>query len=107
MLKNYFTVAWRNLHNRTFSIINFTGLSISIAFCLLSFYHIRHEQSFDSFHVKRPAIPARIDKYVRCLRVLLPKRMVSFLSCQSRMTPKWGLLFRWWSPATWGLRCRK
>jgi putative ABC transport system permease protein len=53
MLKNYFTIAWRNLlKNRTFSIINLTGLSFSVAFCLLLFIYIRHEQSFDRFHVK-------------------------------------------------------
>src|ERR1700744_4219950 len=54
MFKNYLITGWRNLlRNRTFSIINFTGLSISIAFCLLLFYHIRNEQSFDGFHAKK------------------------------------------------------
>ena len=51
MLRNYLITAWRNLRrNRTASIINLTGLSVSIAFCLLLFYHIRWEQSFDTFH---------------------------------------------------------
>src|ERR1039457_6419197 len=54
MLKNYFKIAWRNLlKNRTFSIINVVGLSFSVAFCLLLFFYIRHEQSYDSFHKKR------------------------------------------------------
>jgi len=35
------------------SVINLTGLSISVAFCLLLFLHIRYEQSFDTFHVNR------------------------------------------------------
>ncbi|MBS1916752.1 MAG: ABC transporter permease [Bacteroidetes bacterium] len=54
MLNNYFKIAWRNLmKNRTFSIINIVGLSFSVAFCLLLFFYIRHEQSYDSFHVKK------------------------------------------------------
>jgi putative ABC transport system permease protein len=54
MLRNYLIVAWRNLlRNPTFSIINLLGLSLSVAFCLLLFYHIRWEQSFDAFHVKK------------------------------------------------------
>ena len=60
MLKNYLIVAWRNLlRNRTLSIINLFGLSVSVAFCLLLFYHIRWEQSFDSFHQKK-------DRLFRC-----------------------------------------
>ena len=54
MLKSYLITAWRNLlRNRTLSIINLFGLSVSVAFCLLLFYHVRWEQSFDTFHVKK------------------------------------------------------
>ena len=54
MLKNYFKIAWRNIvKNRTFSIINITGLSVSVAFCLLLFFYIRYEQSYDAFHAKK------------------------------------------------------
>ena len=54
MFRNYCKIAIRNLlKNRTFSIINLTGLSLSIAFCLLLFFYIRHEQSFDRFHAKK------------------------------------------------------
>lgn len=50
MLRNFIKIAWRNLvRNRTFSIINIVGLSFSVAFCLLLFFYIRKEQSFDSF----------------------------------------------------------
>jgi putative ABC transport system permease protein len=60
MIKSYFKIAWRNLvRNRTFSIINIFGLSVSVAFCFLLFYHIRWEQSFDTFH-------ARKDRLFRC-----------------------------------------
>ena len=50
MLKNFIKIAWRNLiRNRTFSIINIVGLSFSVAFCLLLFFYIRKEQSYDGF----------------------------------------------------------
>src|SRR6185437_6049442 len=54
MFKNYFKIAWRKIvKNRTFSIINIVGLSFSVAFCLLLFFYIRYEQSYDSFHKKK------------------------------------------------------
>jgi putative ABC transport system permease protein len=54
MLKNYFKIAWRNLiKNKTLSIINITGLSVSIAFCLVLFFYIRYEQSYDTFNAKK------------------------------------------------------
>ncbi|MEO6722242.1 MAG: ABC transporter permease, partial [Ferruginibacter sp.] len=54
MIKNYFKIGWRNLvKNKTLSIINITGLSVSIAFCLVLFFYIRYEQSFDSFQTKK------------------------------------------------------
>jgi putative ABC transport system permease protein len=54
MIKNYFKIAWRNLvKNKTLSIINIVGLSVSIAFCLVLFFYIRYEQSYDSFHAKK------------------------------------------------------
>jgi len=54
MFRNYCKIAIRNLlKNRTFSIINLTGLSLSIAFCLLLFFYIRYEQSYDTFHAKK------------------------------------------------------
>lgn len=50
MLRNYIKIAWRNLlRYRTFSIINIIGLSFSVAFCMLLFFYIRKEQSYDTF----------------------------------------------------------
>ena len=54
MLRNFAKIAWRNLlKNRTFSIINIVGLSLSVAFCLLLFFYIRNEQSYDTFPGKK------------------------------------------------------
>jgi putative ABC transport system permease protein len=36
MLKNYFTIAWRNLtRNKTLAVINIGGLALGMAFAIL------------------------------------------------------------------------
>jgi putative ABC transport system permease protein len=53
MLKNYITIAWRNLlKHKAFSIINISGLAIGVAaFWLISLY-VADEWSFDRYHAK-------------------------------------------------------
>jgi putative ABC transport system permease protein len=54
MFTNYLKIAWRNLlRHPMLSSINIVGLSVSVAFCVLLFFHIRYEQSFDRFHANR------------------------------------------------------
>ena len=51
MIKNYLTVAIRNLfRHKIYSAINTCGLGIGIAFCILTYLYIRHELSYDTFH---------------------------------------------------------
>lgn len=51
MIRNYFTIAWRNLvKNKVFSLINVLGLTIGITVCLMIFVFIMNEFSTDSFH---------------------------------------------------------
>ena len=51
MLRNYLTVAYRNLvRYKVYSAINITGLAIGIAFCILTFLYIHHEWTYDAFH---------------------------------------------------------
>ena len=51
MLKNYFRVAWRSLiANKTFSLINISGLALGIACSLLIFLWVNDEISVDKFH---------------------------------------------------------
>lgn len=51
MLRNYFTIALRNLWNKKiYSGINLLGLSVTAAFCLLVFMYMQQERSFDTFH---------------------------------------------------------
>jgi putative ABC transport system permease protein len=57
MFKNYFKTAFRNLsRNRSYALINITGLGIGIAACLLIFLVIQFETSFDDFHPKKNTI---------------------------------------------------
>ncbi len=51
MLKNYFTIALRNLRkNKVFSLINIVGLSTGIACFSLLLLYTTYEGSFDKFH---------------------------------------------------------
>jgi ABC-type antimicrobial peptide transport system permease subunit len=57
MLKNYFLIAYRNLlRNKEYSFINILGLAISIASCLVLYYMLRYELSFDTFHTNKKHI---------------------------------------------------
>ena len=51
MLGNYLKVAFRNLvRHKVYAFINVTGLSIGIAFCILTFLFVRREWTYDAFH---------------------------------------------------------
>lgn len=57
MIKNYFKTAWRNLlKNKTFSLINIIGLSVSMAVCLLIILIINDQDSYDDFNIKKDRI---------------------------------------------------
>lgn len=51
MLKNYVKTALRNLlKNKTYSVLNISGLAIGFASCILILLYVRHEMSYDRFH---------------------------------------------------------
>ncbi|MEP7322912.1 MAG: ABC transporter permease [Saprospiraceae bacterium] len=57
MLKNFFSIAFRNLlKNKAFSIINISGLSIGMAASVLIFMVIAYQKSFDQFHENKDRI---------------------------------------------------
>ncbi|MDH5597477.1 MAG: ABC transporter permease [Cyclobacteriaceae bacterium] len=57
MLINYFKIALRNiLKQKVYSFINITGLAIGLAACLLIFFHVEYEYSYDQFHAKKDKI---------------------------------------------------
>lgn len=50
MIRNFFTIAFRNLFkHKVFSAINIFGLAIGIAACLLILQYVRFELSYDRF----------------------------------------------------------
>lgn len=51
MFKNYFKIAWRNLvRNKTFSIINISGLALGITCSMLIILWVQDERNIDGFH---------------------------------------------------------
>src|SRR5215475_11021131 len=57
MFKNYLKTAFRNLQrNRSYALINVSGLAVGIAASLLIFLVIQFESSFDNFHKKKNSI---------------------------------------------------
>jgi putative ABC transport system permease protein len=51
ILRSHLLLAGRNLlRNKTFSIINVVGLSVSMVVCMLIYHYVRFELSYDKFH---------------------------------------------------------
>jgi ABC-type antimicrobial peptide transport system permease subunit len=51
MLRNYFTIAFRNLQrNKAYTLINILGLALSMACGILIFTLVQYHLSFDTFH---------------------------------------------------------
>lgn len=57
MLRHFFQIAWRQLLKRKFySLINITGLAIGMLCCIVITLYIKHELSYDQYHVNRDRI---------------------------------------------------
>ncbi|WP_254169125.1 ABC transporter permease [Chryseosolibacter histidini] len=57
MLRNYLTIAWRNLRKHSFySFINIAGLAIGVAACLIIVLFIKDELRYDHYNVKADRI---------------------------------------------------
>lgn len=53
MIKNYLTLAWRNLKkSKVFSFINIMGLTVGLTASFLIFVYVCFELSYDAFHAK-------------------------------------------------------
>lgn len=62
MIRNYFTIALRNIRqNPLYSVINIFSLAIGLAACMVIYLFIEDEKSFDAFHSKRDRI-YRVDE---------------------------------------------
>src|SRR5690242_14732478 len=65
MLKNLFTVAFRNLKRYPgYGLLNIFGLMIGITFSLFLIFYIRDELSFDKYHTKADRI-YRVNSYIK------------------------------------------
>jgi putative ABC transport system permease protein len=63
MLKNYFTIGWRNmLKHKMYSAINIGGFALGIASCFVLALYIKAELSYDSFY-------ANTDRIYRVVRI--------------------------------------
>jgi ABC-type antimicrobial peptide transport system permease subunit len=57
MLRNYFTIAYRNLlRQKSYTLINISGLTLGVASCLILFLVVRNELGYDNFHSKADRI---------------------------------------------------
>ena len=64
MFRSYFKTGLKNLiRNKSFSLINITGLATGLTCCLLLTLYLRHELSFDKFHSKGERIARVIMEY--------------------------------------------
>jgi putative ABC transport system permease protein len=66
MLKNYFTVALRNvLAKKFYSIINILGLAVGVAAFLMITQYVVFEQSYDDFHTQKDQVyRVQLDLYL-------------------------------------------
>ena len=57
LVANDIKITTRNIKkHRIYSLINISGLAVSLAFCILLISYIRDEWSYDRFHAKAPCI---------------------------------------------------
>lgn len=57
MIRNYFKTAIRSLlRNKSYAVINITGLTVGIAACLLIYLIVSYHLSFDTFHTQKDRI---------------------------------------------------
>jgi putative ABC transport system permease protein len=65
MLRNYFTVAYRNLlKHKFYSLINLMGLAIGVASCLIILLYVVHETKYDRHHANADRL-YRVDAEIK------------------------------------------
>ncbi|MDF9797104.1 putative ABC transport system permease protein [Catalinimonas alkaloidigena] len=64
MLRNFLTTTLRNLKRNKFNtLINISGLALSIACCVFIYAFVKHEYSFDAFHTNSERIYRIVEDY--------------------------------------------
>ncbi len=65
MFRNYFKITFRNLwRHKVFSLINIIGLAAGMSACLLIYFYVSFELSYDRYHTRANRI-YRLVTYVR------------------------------------------
>ena len=64
MIRNFFTIAWRNLmRNKIYAFINIAGLSLGLTCAILIILYTKDEVSYDKFHPKGDRIYRIVNKH--------------------------------------------
>ena len=65
MIRNYLTIALRNLTKRKgYSFLNIAGLTIGMTCCMFIFHHVSYEKSYDDFSPNaKDIVRLRLDSY--------------------------------------------
>jgi putative ABC transport system permease protein len=64
MFKSYVKTAFRSLiRNRNYAVINIAGLAIGIAVCMMIFFIIQFQTSFDNFHSNKDRVYRVLTEY--------------------------------------------
>lgn len=64
MIRNYLKIAFRSLaHKKSHTLINILGLSIGIAVCMMIFFVIQYQTSFDDFHTNKEHVYRVLTEY--------------------------------------------
>lgn len=88
MIKDYLKIAWRNiLREKWLSLINITGLSVSIAAFILLFIYIRHEIGFDKFHPEGEKVYRVISSFGNESASVLPRTLPHMAALLSEQIP--------------------
>ncbi len=106
MLKNFLTIAWRNLsRNKIFTVINILGLAIGMACCILVSLFIRDELSYDRQNIYADRIYRVVADFINDNGSKVPdaatspalstaiNREIPEIECVARLFPGWGNKF--------------
>ena len=85
MLKNYLTVAIRNLlRNKAYTVINVSGLALGLACSLLIFLWVKDELCIDSFHENNSHLYSVYERVIADGKIDVGPKTPGFLSTELR-----------------------
>ena len=103
MLKNYLTIAWRNLwKNKGFALINIIGLSTGMACFIVILLFVKNELSFDKYHKNSSHIYRIVKDFINADGTRIPdattppalapalQKDLPGVAYSTRLFPSWG-----------------